>query len=174
METLGYETTETLALTCPPYILAAIVAIAASYFSGRFNERTWHITVLKTIVIVGFVLPAVTFNLPVRLFGIFLFVGCSFGINNLILGWGSATLGQTNEKKAISLAMMNTTGGLASIYTPYLWPKTDGPRYLTAWMASIAWSIGVVVLAVFMKWSLKRRNRKMRENNPEETNFYVY
>ncbi|KAM0280055.1 hypothetical protein ACHAQH_004250 [Verticillium albo-atrum] len=174
METLGYSTTATLALTCPPYILAAVVAVTVSYTSGRWNERTRHITSFKTIVVVGFIIPAVTYSLPARMLGIFLFVGATFGVNNLILGWASATLGQTPEKKAVSIAMLNTLGSLASIYTPYLWPKSHGPRYLPAWMASIAFSVGVVLLAWVMKMHLKARNRKTKEQNPDEVNFYVY
>jgi MFS family permease len=47
VRTLGYNTTTTLALTCPPYLLAAAMAIFMSYTSGRYNERTWHITICQ-------------------------------------------------------------------------------------------------------------------------------
>jgi hypothetical protein len=122
----------------------------------------------------GFIIPAATYNLGARMFGIFLFVGFSFGINNLLLAWISATLGQTNEKKSVALAICNTFGNVASVYTPYIWPKSDGPRYLKAWMASIAFSIGVIVIAWAMRITLQRQNNKMRRNHPEVTNFYVY
>lgn len=174
MQGLGYTSTITLVLTCPPYLLAASVGILIAWTSGRWNERTIHITVCKCIVMVGFIIPAVTFSLGARLFAIFLFVGFSFGINNILLGWASATLGQTPEKKAVSLAVCNTLGNLASVYTPYLWPKSDGPRYLPAWLASIGFSIGVVVIAWGLRITLKRQNAKMRRENPEMTNFYVY
>ncbi|KAM5354770.1 hypothetical protein ACJ41O_001416 [Fusarium nematophilum] len=174
MKTLGYSRTITLVLTCPPYLLAASVGILIAWTSGRWNERTWHVTICKSIVMVGFIIPAATTNLGARMFGIFLFVGFSFGINNLLLAWTAATLGQTNEKKAVSLAMCNTLGNLASVYTPYLWPAKDEPRYLTAWMASMAWSIGVVAIAWFLRITLKRHNTKTRRDHPEVTNFYVY
>ncbi|OBR05506.1 MFS transporter [Colletotrichum higginsianum IMI 349063] len=174
MQTLGYSTTVTLALTCPPYILAAAVGILVSWTSGRYNERTWHITILKSIVIGGFVVAVATLNIAARLVGIVFFVGATFGINNLILGWASSTLGQTDEKKAVSIAMCNTLGSIASIYTPYLWPSSGSPRYLTAWIASIAFSVGVIVIAWWLRISLQRKNKKTREQHPEETNFYVY
>ncbi|KAF6794177.1 MFS transporter [Colletotrichum sojae] len=166
--------TVTLALTCPPYILAAVVGILVSWTSGRYNERTWHIAIMKAIVIGGFIVAVATLNIAARLVGIVFFVGASFGINNIILGWVSSTLGQTNEKKAVAIAMCNTLGSVASIYTPYLWPSTDSPRYLKAWMAGIAFSIGVIVIAWWLRISLQRRNKKTREEHPEETNFYVY
>lgn len=174
VRTLGYNTTTTLALTCPPYLLAAVMAVVMSYTSGRYNERTWHITICKSIIIVGFIIPAVTTNLAARMVAIFIFVTFSFGINNIMLGWTSATLGQTPEKKAVALALCNSLGNMSSIYTPYLWPSTDNPRFLKAWMASISFSV-VAVLAVWtMRLSLQHRNKKLRQAQPDTTVFYVY
>ena len=39
--TMGFSRNVTLALTCPPYIIAGAVAIVYSWNSGRMNERTW-------------------------------------------------------------------------------------------------------------------------------------
>jgi sugar phosphate permease len=41
VETLGFNQTITLVLTCPPYLIAGVISIAWSWSSGRFNERTW-------------------------------------------------------------------------------------------------------------------------------------
>jgi hypothetical protein len=174
VKTLGYNTTTTLALTCPPYLLAAIMAVVMSYTSGKYNERTWHITICKGIIIAGFIIPAVTTNVAARMVAIFMFVTFSFGINNIMLGWISATLGQTPEKKAVALALCNSIGNLSSVYTPYLWPASDNPRFLKAWMAAIAFS-SVAVMAVWgMRLALMRKNRKLREEEPDTTVFYVY
>ena len=43
VETLGFDREITLVLTCPPYRIAGIVAIAYSWNSGRMNERTWYV-----------------------------------------------------------------------------------------------------------------------------------
>lgn len=163
-----------LVLVSPPYILAAILGVAMAWSSGRFNERTWHITVCKSITLVGFIISVATLNVAARYFAIFLFVGFSFGINNILLGWVSATLGQTDEKKAVSLAIANSLGNCASIYMPYLWPASDEPRYVPAWIASIAFSGGTIVIAWFLKFMLKRTNKRMRAENPNTINYYVY
>lgn len=174
VKTLGYSTTITLALTCPPYLLAAAMAIAMSYTSGRYNERTWHITICKSLIIIGFIIPAVTTNVAARFVAIFIFVTFSFGINNIMLGWTSATLGQTPEKKAVALALCNSLGNMSSIYTPYLWPSSDNPRFLKAWMAAISFSAVAVAAVWVMRISLQRKNRKMRESDPETLVLYVY
>lgn len=174
VRTLGYNTTTTLALTCPPYLLAAAMAILMSYTSGRFNERTWHITICKCIIIVGFIIPAVTTNIAARFVAIFIFVTFSFGINNIMLGWTSVTLGQTPEKKAVALALCNSLGNMSSVYTPYLWPSSDNPRFLKAWMASISFSAVAVLSVWVMRLSLQRKNTKLRQTAPDTTVFYVY
>lgn len=173
VKTLGFSTTITLVLTCPPYLVAGAASIVVSWSSGRFNERTWHITVSKAIAILGFALSVGTLNTAVRYVGIILFVGATYGVNNIILSWTASTLGQTNEKKAVAIALANTLGNLASVYTPYLWPDSGAPRFLTAMIASIAFSVGVVICAWIMRIALKRNNKKLQEQENVIT-VYVY
>jgi MFS family permease len=45
VQTLGFNQAITLVLTCPPYLIAGFLSIAWSASSGKFNERTWHITI---------------------------------------------------------------------------------------------------------------------------------
>jgi hypothetical protein len=172
--TLGYSRTITLALTCPPYLLAGAIGLVIAWTSGHWNERTWHIILCKSLVLVGFIIPAVTNNFAARMFSIFLFVGFSFGINNIILSWASSILGQTNEKKAAAIAICNTLGNMSNVYTPYLWPASDSPHYLTAWIVSICFALGVILIAMPLKLTLKAQNKRMKRDNPEATNFYVY
>ncbi|KAI8192188.1 putative transporter [Colletotrichum sp. SAR 10_75] len=174
VKTLKFNTTVTLVLTCPPYVFSAFFSVLVPWSSGKYNERTWHITISKLIVCIGFVMSVASLNMAVRYTGIMLFVGATYGVNNLILGWTSSVLGQTDEKKAVAIAMANTLGNAASIYTPYLWPDSDSPRFLTAMCASIGFSIGVVICAWFMRWALIRTNNKKRREDPNATNFYVY
>lgn len=85
---------------------------------GRFNERVWHITVAKCVAVFGFVLACSTFNIGARYFAMCTFATGVYACNSVILGWVSTTCGQTREKKAISLAMVNTIATVSSIYTP--------------------------------------------------------
>ncbi|EGY19445.1 MFS transporter [Verticillium dahliae VdLs.17] len=174
IETLGYSKTVTLALTCPPYLLAGGMSVAVSWSSGRYNERTWHTTISKLLAILGFALSVATLNVPARMVGIFIFCGFTYGVNNLILAWTASVVGQTDEKKAVAIAMCNTMGNLASVYTPYLWPSKDEPRYLTAMLASIGFSFGVIICAWVMRLSLQHQNKKLRERDPGAINLYVY
>lgn len=171
---LGLDTTRALVLTCPPYILAGFTTIFLGWNSGRMNERAWHTTISKTLAIAGFAICVGTLNMWVRYFGVILFVSASYGVNTIVLGWVASVLGQSDEKKAVALALCNTFGNLSAIYTPYLWPDSDAPRFVTAMSSSIAFSAGVIACAWAMRFILQRDNKRLREANPEATNFYVY
>lgn len=68
VETLEYSRNGIMALTCPPYLIAGAIKIFLSWSSGKYNERTWHITGSKAAAIFGFVLAAATLNPGARYF----------------------------------------------------------------------------------------------------------
>lgn len=174
VNTFGFSATATMGLTCPPYILSGAVTVLVSWSSGRRNERTWHIIGCKLAAIVGFTLSVAALNIPARYCGIMIFVGATYGVNNLIVSWASNVLGESNEKRAVAIAMTNTFGNLASVNSPYIWPDADAPRFMKAMVSSIAFCLAVIVCALGLKWWLKRLNKKMREENPNTENYFVY
>jgi ABC-type dipeptide/oligopeptide/nickel transport system permease component len=78
VSSLGFNTTITLVLTAPPSLVAGVVGICVGISSGKFNDRTWHITVMMGIAVVGFVISAVTLNVPARYLSCFLFASGTF------------------------------------------------------------------------------------------------
>lgn len=171
---LGFNSTITLVLTCPPYLIAVFTSVAVSWSSGRFNERTWHVSVSKIIAIVGFIIGTVSLNIGARYFAMVLFVGATYGVNNINLSWAASVLGQTDEKKTSVIAIVNTLGNLSFVYTPYLWPDSDAPRFGKAMYASAGFSAGVVIVAWAIRLVLQRDNKKIKAMDNEAVNFYVY
>ncbi|KAF1950354.1 MFS general substrate transporter [Byssothecium circinans] len=174
VQTLGFGETVTLVLTCPPYLIAGVVTIAVSWSSGKFNERTWHITISKTVATIGFAAACATMDLGGRYASMVIFTIGTYGVNSLILGWCGSTCGQTKEKKAAAIGIVTMVMNGSFIWTPYLWPKSDGPRYTIALSSSAAFSVATALLAWVAKFIMKRRNRKLRESDNETTTFYVY
>lgn len=127
VETLGFNTTITLVLTCPPYVTAGAVSVAVSWSSGRFNERTWHITVSKLVAIFGFVLGSATLNMGTRYFAMVVFAVDTYGVNSIILGWVGATCGQSPEKKPVALSIVNTVANISFIWTPVMFDFWEKP-----------------------------------------------
>lgn len=81
------------------------------------NERTWHITFAKVIAVMGFVLATSTLNVGARYFAMCAFATGVYCCNSIILGWVASTCGQTKEKKASSIAIVNTVAAISMIYT---------------------------------------------------------
>ncbi|KAL5341681.1 major facilitator superfamily domain-containing protein [Aspergillus crustosus] len=172
--TLGFNETITLVLTCPPYLIAGIISIAWSWSSGRFNERTWHITIAKAVAVFGFILGCATLNTGARYFAMVAFSIGTYAVNSIILGWVSATCSQTKEKKASSLAIVNCIAVASFIWTPYMWPMSDEPRYVMAMSSSAALSVATAAGAWAMRVWLIRENKKIRQTEDEAVLYYAY
>ncbi|CAK9782633.1 MFS general substrate transporter [Cutaneotrichosporon oleaginosum] len=172
VKTLGFNQTITLVLTCPPYLVAGAVTFLLSWSSGRLNERTWHITVSKCIAIIGFALAPATLNTGVRYFAMCVFTLGTYGVNSLILGWASTVLSQTQEKKAVVIAILTSLGNLSFVYTPYLFRNADRPRYALAMGAMAVFSLLTLLSAWVMKIVLQRQNRTIRASGA--TTMYPY
>lgn len=174
IKTLGFSPTITLVLVTPPYFLAIITNLLASYSSGRFNERTWHITAHKIVSIIGFIIGATTTNVAARYLAFCVFVGSTYGVNNISLAWTASVIGQTDEKRAVGLALVNSIGNIAFVYSSYLWPDWDSPRFVIAMSSSAAFSIAVIACVWIIRWDLQRENRKIKSQESDVTNLYVY
>lgn len=140
VKTLGFNTTITLVMTCPPFIFAGAAGIAFGWSSGRLHERTWHITGGLGIAIVGFALAAATMNTAARYVACFIFAMGAYSVNSVIIGWASSTLSQTKEKKAVVLAMTNVGGQVRFICTGAVRGLllTDHSDWLHLWRLPLA------------------------------------
>lgn len=174
VQTLGFSETITLVLTCPPYLIAGAVTILVSWSSGKFNERTWHITISKIVATIGFAAACGTMDLGGRYASMVVFTIGTYGVNSLILGWCGSTCGQTKEKKAVAIGIVTTIMNASFIWTPYLWPKSDGPRYTIALSASAGFSMATAALAWVAKIIMIRRNKRILQSGDDTGVFYVY
>jgi hypothetical protein len=162
--------TITLILTAPPYLLAALVAFAVARSSDRFKERGWHIAMPTIVSCTGFIISAATLNRPARYASAFLYISGCFSSNALIFSWASNTLSDSPEKRACATAIINVLSQLGNIWSPYFFPKSDGPRYTMAMILMMASTVGCGLLAVLIKWLLIRANRRLKEAGA--TNLY--
>lgn len=161
IQTLGFGEIPTLMLTCPPYLIAGVFSIVVSLTSGKYNERTWHITGCKAIALIGFALAPATLNVGVRYFAMCVFTIGTYGVNSIILGWGATICSQTVEKKAVMIAMMTSISNASFIYTPYLFRADDRPRYTIAMASMAGFTIACAATAWVMRFILIRQNRDL-------------
>ncbi|KAJ0336921.1 hypothetical protein COL922a_007377 [Colletotrichum nupharicola] len=158
---LGFNSTITLVLTCPPYLVSGFFGYMVGLSSGKYNERTWHITGCMGLAIVGFVISCATLNTAARYVSCFLFASGAYAVNAPILGWVSATLGSTPEKKSVSIGIVNVIANASYVYTAYLYPKSDGPRYLTAMASNPAFAFGCIAGTWALRFWLMQTNKKL-------------
>lgn len=62
--TLGYNSTNTLLLTSPPYFFAFFVSLAVSFHASRAHERGYHIAVPMAFALLGNLMVGVPFVKP--------------------------------------------------------------------------------------------------------------
>lgn len=113
-------------------------------------------------------------NVAARYLACFLFASGAYAVNSVILGWVSATLGQTAEKKGVSLSIVNVAANASYIYTAYLYPKSDGPKYLTAMASNSAFAFMTIACAWGLRVWLQATNAKLRRERPGESVMYAY
>lgn len=171
---LGFNKTITLVLTCPPYLVSGFFGYLAGMSSGKYNERTWHITTCMSIALVGYVISCATLNTPARYIACFLFASGAYAVNSMILGWVSATLGSTPEKKSVSLSIVNVIANASYIYTAYLYPKSNGPRYLIGMSSNAAFAVACIAGTWAMRVWLRRDNKKLDQEANAQTVRYAY
>ncbi|KAF7554814.1 hypothetical protein G7Z17_g2669 [Cylindrodendrum hubeiense] len=174
VKAMGFKSTTALLLTAPPYFVSGILGIPFAWSSGRFNERTWHITGGLSIAVIGFVISCSTSNVAARYSAAFLYATGAYSVGSVILGWVSNTLSQTPEKKSVAYALVNVTANLAYIYCAYLWPSTDSPDYLMGFSSMVAFAVASIVCAWIMRVWLIRSNQKIRDTDNEAVALYAY
>lgn len=113
------------------------------------------------VTAVGFIICCVTLNKGTRYLACFLFASSAYAVNLVILDWVSATLGQTLEKMAASIGFINSEAPASYIYTAYLYPKSDGPRYLTGMSANMAFGIATTGSAWALRWWLRNTDKRI-------------
>ena len=151
-------------MTIPIYMVAFICNIVTGYFADKVPHQRGLIIgcglIVSTICSVIF---CVVYNFVGRYVLLVFMAASIWTCNALSLSYASSTFGtMPNETRAICLAIVNALGNLASIYGAYLYPSTDGPKYIMGFSVVSAMSaVGAVVyilLHVFVrKYPVTRR-----------------
>ena len=159
----GYSTIHTLLLTAPPYLFTALVCLATAWFSDRSSQRSPYMIFPSLVAIVGIVITMATTNTAARYVALFLMLPGTYGCFQISNAWMANIAARPRKKRAIGLAMNNSIGNLALVWTPYLYPSSDGPRYMTAWSVNLALTVVTLVSSAVLSLCLRRENKRMDE-----------
>ncbi|KAH6895908.1 major facilitator superfamily domain-containing protein [Thelonectria olida] len=167
VQTLGYGQRDTLLLSAPPYVFAAIVGITNSWHSDRTRERWLHVVWPQIFCSIGFIISATTLHTAARYISTFMMM-CVYASFGCILSWVSTSLPRPSTKRAISYAVVNAGSNFASIYASYFYPKSQGPQYWQANVANVAFSALCILMATLLRFYLSWRNRKLEKARDQD------
>ncbi len=159
--TLKKGTFETLLLTAPPYLLSCIVALGVPLSADRTGERYFHFTIPLWTSVIGFIISASTTSTGPRYFAMMIMLPGVY--TAFIVGMASVanTLPRPPAKRAAALALANACGNISSIWGPYLYPKSNGPRYLIAMGTNTGTALMSIIVATAFRFVFVRLNKKM-------------
>jgi hypothetical protein len=84
-----------------------------------------------------------------------------YGSHNVALAWISSTLPRPIEKRAAAIALVNTVGNFGQIYSPYLYPSTDGPRHLNVMTVNSCFCLACALVTILRRFFLVNENKKL-------------
>jgi hypothetical protein len=115
---------------CQPYLFTAAFCLWNTWYSDKTSNRSNHIIFPTAVAIVGIVLTMATLSIGARYFALFLMLAGTYGCFQISNAWMANIGARPRKKRAVALAMNNSFGNIALVWTPYLYPSSDGPRYL--------------------------------------------
>ncbi|KAL4952501.1 major facilitator superfamily domain-containing protein [Aspergillus filifer] len=152
VESFGWTGSEGQYHTIPAYMAALIYVVTSCYLADRYKAKWQFICLLSFIGTVLFIAVA---TIPAHqktgqyVLTIFAF-GTIYGCSPLVKTWVSDVIPQPAAKRAVAIALINAIGNASSIYSSWLWPDEDAPRYVAGFATTTCW-LGVlcVCTAVF-------------------------
>ncbi|KIX01093.1 uncharacterized protein Z518_10159 [Rhinocladiella mackenziei CBS 650.93] len=142
--------------TIPAYMAALVYVVACCWLADRFKTKWPFICGLSGVGCVLFIAVTTSTNKMVQyVLTIFAF-GTIYGCSPLVKTWVSDVIPQPAAKRAIAIALINSIGNASSIYSTWLWPKKDAPRYIPGFATTTTWLGVLCCLTVVFAWLFKK------------------
>ncbi len=119
MESAGYSKTEAHLMTAPPYVVACVCCLLASYSSSRRNEHGYHVAFCLLAGLFGFILMLTLFDkgkVAIHLSITITFCGI-LSAYPLLLSWLTNNVGGLT-KRAIAISFVNGIAQIGGIFMP--------------------------------------------------------
>lgn len=161
---LGYNSTISLLLTAPPYILAGFVYYGIMYYSDRRNTAYPVIIVCIGIACTMYIIPMSTNNVGARYFSMMILPFSSVGPQILMYKIINLHLARPIAKRAAATALVNAIGGTSNIWASYLY--YEGPHFYAAFGTLFGCAFLFALTMTFYRWLVLRENKRLDSKNP--------
>ncbi|KAF9423633.1 hypothetical protein BGZ94_008218 [Podila epigama] len=157
---MGFGATQAQLLTVPPYLLAAIISLIVPFWSDRTRVRGLFIIFIPFLALFGFIVLAVAPWTWVRYAGVTIVLTGIVPISGVLVAWlTNNCVGHT--ERATALAMLISTGSLASMAGTQVYRADDRPRYQRG-HTIMACSIALAIMAAaVVRASFVHANRRL-------------
>ncbi|PIG86561.1 pantothenate transporter [Aspergillus arachidicola] len=163
---LNFNSTVSLLLTAPPYILAGAVYYVLMYYSDRKNTVYPIIQLCVAIAIVMYIIPMATLNVGARYFSMVILPFASVGPQLLLYKTINLHLARPVSKRAAASALVNAIGGTSNIWASYLYYAP--PHFYAAFGTLMASAVLLAVTMTVYRWLVLRENKRLDSGDPEE------
>ncbi|KAG2748162.1 MFS general substrate transporter [Suillus brevipes Sb2] len=168
--TMGYDTTVTLLLAAPPWVLATIGAFTISRYSDKTQQRFICIFASNTIVALGFTISICTMNMVARYVSLFLMAQTAAG-QIVLWAWVNNTFARQPAKRAVAVALISAMSAVGNVVGSFVWPLNWGPTYRYSYAICLtALGVSTAMLGV-MHLHLKRENERIEKNERNAGNI---
>lgn len=161
VETLNFNRVTTLGLTAPPYFIAVIATFLWARHADKTGERFWHVVAPLFLSMLSFIIAVATTNTGARYFAMCLMIPSLYCSFTTILSWMSNCVPRPPLKRAIAISTMNCLSNTTSIWNAYLYPASDAPRYLIAFICNIVFLCLAISIAIFLRVRLGLLNKRI-------------
>ncbi|KIX02540.1 uncharacterized protein Z518_08481 [Rhinocladiella mackenziei CBS 650.93] len=169
---LGYSGATANLMTVPPYVIGTIFLLCFAYSSDHFRERTAHILVGLTIVIIGLIctITIPLSNIGGRYGGLVVLLAGTFIAAPITVAW---LAGNTPEPgKRTFILGINGWGNLGGIIGSELFLAEYGPDYhyplrVTVGLIAVAW-VGYFCYHYELRFANRWKAQKLATMSPEE------
>ncbi|KAL3441506.1 major facilitator superfamily domain-containing protein [Aspergillus insuetus] len=137
--------------TIPAYMAALVYVVSCCWLADRYKRKWQFICGLSGLGCILFIAVATIQNNRMAQYVLTIFAfGTIYGCSPLVKTWVSDVIPQPAAKRAIAIALINGIGNASSIYSSWLWPDKDAPRYIPGFATTTTW-LGVLCMctAVF-------------------------
>ncbi|KAE8447827.1 hypothetical protein EG329_010056 [Mollisiaceae sp. DMI_Dod_QoI] len=161
---MGFSAVQAQGLSAPPYFLAAIFVVITTYVADRYSQRGIVISGCSLLGAIGYIILASTSRTAIRYFGVYLAAPGIYGAIINLIPWVPNNQG-TDTKRGVGLVIMGLVGQCGPLLGTRIYPANDSPYYRMGMWTCAAFMILVAVLAMSLRFILKRENGKLDEQH---------
>ncbi|KAJ5542683.1 Major facilitator superfamily domain general substrate transporter, partial [Penicillium sp. DV-2018c] len=155
-----WTTAEVQALTIPCYALGAIAYLIVAWLSDRTQQRALFICLFSVISVVGYGILISDSSSGVHYFGALMVALGLYVAVGLPLAWLPTNLPRY-AKRTYATGLQLTFGNISGVMSPFLYPNSEGPRFVrgNAVTLALVGFAGVVYGGMWFSYRVINRRR---------------